>query len=75
MTRLSSIGLVVALLAATAVSTAAPPTVEDLMMDMRITALGGQEPPPFVVKGLDGGTTRLSDVRGQVALVYFWATW
>jgi cytochrome c biogenesis protein CcmG, thiol:disulfide interchange protein DsbE len=36
----------------------------------------GSEPAPdFVVETLDGETVRLADLRGQVVLVNFWATW
>jgi cytochrome c biogenesis protein CcmG, thiol:disulfide interchange protein DsbE len=36
----------------------------------------GSEPAPdFMVETLDGETVRLSDLRGQVVLVNFWATW
>jgi peroxiredoxin len=36
----------------------------------------GTEPAPdFVVETLDGDSVRLSDLRGQVVLVNFWATW
>jgi peroxiredoxin len=36
----------------------------------------GSEPAPdFVVETLDGDTLRLSQLRGQVVLVNFWATW
>lgn len=31
--------------------------------------------PDFVVQTLDGDTLRLADLRGQVVLVNFWATW
>ncbi|NIP80094.1 MAG: redoxin domain-containing protein [Gemmatimonadetes bacterium] len=39
--------------------------------------LGGtDEPAPdFAVRTLDGDTVRLADLRGQVVLVNFWATW
>jgi cytochrome c biogenesis protein CcmG, thiol:disulfide interchange protein DsbE len=36
----------------------------------------GVEPAPdFVVETLDGDTVRLAELRGQVVLVNFWATW
>jgi len=36
----------------------------------------GTEPAPdFVVQTLDGDSVRLTDLRGQVVLVNFWATW
>ena len=31
--------------------------------------------PPFSLPGLDGRVTSLSDLRGKVALLFFWATW
>jgi peroxiredoxin len=31
--------------------------------------------PQFVLKDLDGHTVRLSDYRGKVVLINFWATW
>ena len=30
---------------------------------------------PFVVKDLDGGTLRLADLSGKIAVIDFWATW
>src|SRR5580700_5534972 len=50
-----------ALLAASSV--AAPPT------------LIGKEAPDFVLKSGDGTNLRLSEYRGQVVLVNFWARW
>jgi cytochrome c biogenesis protein CcmG, thiol:disulfide interchange protein DsbE len=36
----------------------------------------GSEPAPdFVVETMQGDTVRLADLRGQVVLVNFWATW
>jgi cytochrome oxidase Cu insertion factor (SCO1/SenC/PrrC family) len=31
--------------------------------------------PGFSLPGLDGRVTGLSDLRGRVALLFFWATW
>jgi len=35
----------------------------------------GQPAPDFALPGLDGEVHRLSDFRGQVVFVNFWATW
>ena len=31
--------------------------------------------PAFSLPGLDGRVTALSDLKGRVALLFFWATW
>jgi peroxiredoxin len=35
----------------------------------------GREAPDFALKGLDGRNLRMSEFRGQVVLVNFWARW
>ena len=37
--------------------------------------LPGREAPDFRLQTLDGDTLRLSDLRGQVVLLNFWASW
>jgi peroxiredoxin len=55
-------GLVLAMLASTA-TLAAVPTLID------------KDAPDFALKGLDGRNLRLSEFRGQVVLLNFWARW
>jgi peroxiredoxin len=38
-------------------------------------AVEGKEAPDFALSDLSGKKTRLSDLRGTVVLVNFWATW
>ena len=35
----------------------------------------GDRAPEFSLAGLDGKQVRLSDLRGKIVLVHFWATW
>src|SRR4029077_1635023 len=37
--------------------------------------LVGKDAPDFVLKALDGRNLRMSEFRGQVVLVNFWARW
>jgi peroxiredoxin len=37
--------------------------------------LVGKDAPDFVLKGMDGRNLRMSEYRGQVVLVNFWARW
>jgi len=61
--RAHFIGAWAAALCITAGSVAAAPT------------LVGKDAPDFVLKSLDGPNLRLSEFRGQVVLVSFWARW
>jgi peroxiredoxin len=60
--RTLSLGVIAAF--ALSVSFAAPPA-----------GLVGKTAPDFALKGLDGKNMRLSEFRGQVVLVNFWARW
>ena len=39
------------------------------------TALDGKEAPDFALKSLGGENMRLSEYRGEVVMINFWATW
>jgi peroxiredoxin len=54
--------LLSAVFAATSLTAAAPGIV-------------GKEAPDFALKGIDGRNLRLSEFRGQVVLINFWARW
>lgn len=53
----------------------APDSLGDLLLDLQIVPLDGEASPPFRLTGLDGKPLALADLRGRVALLYFWATW
>jgi peroxiredoxin len=40
-----------------------------------VPTLIGKDAPDFVLKGLDGRNLRLSEFRGEVVLINFWARW
>jgi hypothetical protein len=78
-------GLALALLVALGLSGGALPAdraalaqsgqqVEDLLWDLQLVPLDG-EPPSFTLTGLDGNSYSLAGTKGQVVLLYFWATW
>jgi peroxiredoxin len=52
-------------------------TVSSLTASSRAAAptLLGKEAPDFVLKAMDGRNLRMSEFRGQVVLVNFWARW
>ena len=54
---------------------AAADSLEDLALDLQMIPLDGQPSPAFTLPTLDGRRVSLSDFRGQVVLLYFWASW
>lgn len=50
-------------------------SVDDLLFDFQLTPLDGKTPPPFTLSGLNGQRVSLADFKGQVVMLYFWATW
>ena len=50
-------------------------TIQDLAIDFRMNPLDGQAAPPFTLSALDGKRLSLADFKGQVVLLYFWASW
>lgn len=50
-------------------------TIADLAIDFRMNPLDGQVAPAFTLSGLDGKRLSLADFKGQVVLLYFWASW
>ena len=54
---------------------AAADSVEDLVLDLQMIPLDGQAPPAFTLAALDGTRVSLAAFKGQVVLLYFWASW
>ena len=78
MTQTHYVVLALVLLAVSLVGASAPaapgPSLQSLLRALEIAPLAG-EPPAFTLPGLDGNPRALADIKGQVALLYFWATW
>ncbi|MBM3265717.1 MAG: TlpA family protein disulfide reductase [candidate division Zixibacteria bacterium] len=50
--------------------------VEELKrLEARLTLKEGSKAPDFSLPTLNGGTVKLSDLKGKVVVVNFWATW
>ena len=54
---------------------AAADTIADLAIDFRMNPVDGQVAPAFTLSALDGKRRSLADFKGQVVLLYFWASW
>ena len=72
---LAVLAAVLVVLVGPAGSPAQPKTLEDRMMDFNITPTEPLAPPPLEVVTTTGVRLSLRDVKGQAALIYFWATW
>jgi hypothetical protein len=45
------------------------------MFELQLVPLDGRRAPVFQLERLDGGLVSLSEFRGRVVLLYFWASW
>jgi AhpC/TSA family len=49
--------------------------IEDLLFELQLVPLDGAPPAPFTLETVEGRRVSLTDFRGKVVLLYFWATW
>ena len=65
-----------ALMAGFSPAAAADKALDNLLLDLQLAPLEAQPPPPFALERLsDGKKVSLAEHRGQVVMLYFWATW
>lgn len=72
MSRKSLLGILALLALGLAACSAAPTSAQS---DLPVAPAVGALAPDFALQNLQGDTVRLSDQRGRVVLVNFWATW
>ncbi|MBI2205702.1 MAG: redoxin domain-containing protein [Candidatus Rokubacteria bacterium] len=81
MRRLVAVVLGAALVIGLAIALTRGPEIQNrgaagpLLSELGFTVLDRTPAPDFTVERLDGGRLALADLRGHVALIYFWATW
>jgi len=51
---------------------AADDTLDERLSAFQVTPLGDQTPVPFTLESLEGTSVSLADLRGRVAMLYFW---
>ena len=51
---------------------AADDPLDERLSAFQVTPLGDQTPVPFRLESLEGKLVSLADVRGRVAMLYFW---
>lgn len=74
-TRMRAAALAALLVVSLAGGAAAGDSLADLAMDLRLNPGDGQPAPLFTLPALDGQRVSLAELKGQVVLLYFWATW
>jgi cytochrome oxidase Cu insertion factor (SCO1/SenC/PrrC family) len=50
-------------------------SIEDLLFDIQIVSLERKPARDFTLEDLSGKGVSLSDFRGRLVMIYFWATW
>jgi cytochrome oxidase Cu insertion factor (SCO1/SenC/PrrC family) len=71
-----ALAVLVLVMAGVAPAAAADRALDDLLLDLQLVPLEGQVPPAFELERFaDGKKVTLADHRGQLVMLYFWATW